>query len=254
MGFRLLIVRIVLAFFIFFGLPACVYSWTDGEVDLSYRGETRTVKYSLSLPSDYQPSEPLTILVCVGGLNYDEGVYGYSDTRECSGPPWDQFVKDYHVAVLGLGFVFDPDDWPKKRSYQYPQAWSGQALMMILDKVRNESALRIRKDGLLLFGISAGAQYVTRFAFLHPEMVRAVAVHESGGFDRPKRKIDTKFLITVGGLDNEPITRLEFAKRFAKLAQRKGIDVQLRIIPGIGHVIVPEQLDMSVQFFLKFLR
>ena len=156
-----------------------------------------------------------------------------------------------HLAILGLGFLFIPEDWSKKASYQYPQVWSGKALLGILKKFSKEYP--IDPQELYLFGISAGAQFSVRFAQMRPDLVKAVAAHAAGGFDLPKKFIPTKFLLTVGELDNKEITRLEMATQFAEACLKVGIDLRLKIIPGIAHRQTEEQNEMSRQFFTKIL-
>jgi len=48
-------------------------------------------------------------------------------------------------------------------------------------------------------GFSGGAQFAHRFAFAHPERVRAVAAHSAGSYDPPPaRARHLPFLVTVG--------------------------------------------------------
>jgi len=213
------------------------------ELVFDFAGEPQRVTYDLYLPA-LEKGETVPVFICVGGLP------SYPD--ECSDFPWIKFANDEKIAILGLGFKFIDKDWPKKTSYQYAQVWSGRALIKILDILAQEAP--IRKDELYFYGVSAGAQFGVRFALNWPQRARAVTAHAAGGYDAPQKYISTKFLITVGELDNTEYSRLEFAKHFTQFSRELGIEITLKIIPGIGHRQTEDQNEMSRNFIRKAIQ
>ena len=125
-------------------------------------------------------------------------------------------------------------------------------MLKVLDKVSKTVA--IDENRILLFGISAGSQFSLRFAQQYPEVTLAVAAHAAGGYDWPTEYVKPKFLITVGEDDNDDITRKEFAKEFTRLAKALKIDVQLEILPEVGHWQTAEQNQMSREYFSQALK
>ena len=221
------------------------------QLSIKHKNQKQVVYYDIYLPS-VNRKDKIPVLVCVGGLPIINGEYVHSDTQECSGKEWTDFADKNKIAILGVGFLFNDEDWEDQASYQYPEAWSGRALNLILNKLAEEYP--IDKNQLYMFGISAGAQFSTRCGLLYPKRVKAVVSHAAGGYDAPQRHVPVKFLLTVGELDNEEITRVEWAKYFMEKARGKGIDVRLEIIPGIAHRQTEMQNEMSRQFFESVLR
>lgn len=195
------------------------------------------VKYVLYVP-DVRPGETLPVFVATHGLAVDPSIF--------LKPEWIQFAERERFAILGLGFTFVEADWPKKRSYQFADVWSGGALDTILEEVAQEHPVNIQE--LYLYGVSAGAQFSSRYAFLHPDTVKAATLHSAGWYDYPQDYIPTRFLLTVGALDNTEISRVDFARRFYERAKRRGIDVSLHIVPDVPHYQTPEQDEMSRVF------
>jgi poly(3-hydroxybutyrate) depolymerase len=217
---------------------------------VDFKGKEQVVHYDLYVPP-VEPGERVPVLVCVGGLPIVEGQYVHSDPTECTGEAWKAFADSNGIAILGVGFLFDQKQWERKKSYQFPKAWSGKALQAILTKLAENK--NIDPDNLYLFGISAGAQFAVRYAFYQPQSVKAVAAHAAGGYDKPSRKIDSRFLITVGSQDNEDISRVDWANFFVKRAQKLGIAVKPVLLYGIGHQQTEMQNEMSRDFFRQVL-
>jgi len=217
---------------------------------LNYEGQPQKVLYDFYIPPKTTQGL-LDVLVCVGGLPIINDQYVYSSTQDCMDERWKEFASDHQVAILGLGFLFKPQQWAQQASYQYPQAWSGQALNQILNIAKQKFPLNI--DSLYLFGISAGAQFSLRFALMNPRRVKAVAAHAFGGYELPTEFVPTKFLVTVGQEDNDPISRREFLELFFSACQREKIDIQKEIIPGLKHRQTEVQNQMSREFFSEIL-
>lgn len=221
------------------------------QVILDHKDRQEIVTYDYYVP-EHPALERMPVLICTGGLPMDEKGYLRSDTHECFGEVWKKFADENHLVIIGLGFLFIPEDWDDRTSYQYAQVWSGKALLEILARLEKE--IPIDKEQLYLFGISAGAQFSVRFAQMEPGRVKAVTAHAAGGFDEPQDHIATRFLLTVGEKDNEEFKRLDMAEEFVKLCRAKDIDIRLEIIPGIGHRQTEGQNEMSRIFIHDVLK
>jgi len=97
----------------------------------------------------------------------------------------------------------------RKKSYYYPEAFSGKAVIEALDLIAKKYPVDTNR--LLLAGLSGGAQFVHRFALWSPERVTAVAINSSSWFDDPNPKAaGSAWLVTIGESDPSYDNSLEF--------------------------------------------
>jgi len=212
----------------------------NGVFSITNVPEPEKVIYNYYIP-DGENRDKLPVLICIDGLDLD-GSYFMSDE-------WKTFASKNGFVLATLGFTFDPADWETKKSYQYPSAWSGKSVFKLLDILA--AVADINRQDLYFFGISAGAQFVHRFALIYPEICKAAAVHAAGGYTYPEKYIPTKLLVTVGEADNAGVSRVGFARLFEDAARRHDIDIELRIIPGLGHKHAQVQDELSMEFFKR---
>lgn len=187
--------------------------------------------------SDKQKSYP--VLICIPGLS---GRGENAVTAE-----FKRFADQEGFVIIAPSFTFDEANWNSKTSYQYPEVWSGNALLDIIAKVKEKDALNLSK--LYLHGFSAGAQFVLRFALWKPELCAACAAHASGGTVVPDKYCNVKFMVSVGKEDTDRIAKSEY---FCNNAKAEGIDVHYRQYEG-GHMLPPPQVADSVDFFKRVL-
>ena len=196
-----------------------------------------TLHYHVYFPEREFQNERLPVLVCVAGLGAKGSIYR-------DDPAWRQYCDNRGFVMIAPSFRFDKQDWNNKQSFQYPKVWSGDALFQIIREVGKIKAVDIGR--IYLFGFSAGAQFVHRFALLYPDNVPAAAAIAAGGYTYPSHRISTKFFIGVGQNDHD---RLKRAKRFINKANALSIDARLHVMPGVGHRLNQGQVAMSMEFF-----
>lgn len=197
------------------------------------------IHFSYYFPDKFDSTKlTANVLVCVGGLN--------SDGSEFMINPWIDFSDKNNFIIVSPAFRFNQSDWDKKLSYQYPEIWSGDALLKMLEEINVK-----KYCGLYLFGFSAGAQFVHRFALLYPSITEAVYAHAAGDYSYPDKKIITQFMIGVGEYDNDKNLRLEKAKLFHKKCMDEDINCILKIYPKLGHSILYEQMNTALNFFIE---
>lgn len=152
------------------------------------------------------------------------------------------FIKIWRRHADREGFIVICPTFP--RGYQVLEGNEDVALIAILDEVGQRYPTA---EGMFVSGFSGGAQFAHRFAFAHPEMVRAVAVHSAGSYDvPPARAQQVPFLVTVGSNDT---TRLELARWFARKLNCRGYDVTLVEIEGVGHSLSEQAIQETIKLF-----
>jgi predicted esterase len=175
------------------------------------------------------------VLICLPGLGGDGSDYKDS--------PFQAFAEKEGFILICPSFRFDEDNWKKETSYQYPAAWSGEALKKIVNKVETQYNLQAGK--YYLYGFSAGAQFALRFAILNPKISAAVVGHGCGGLLQPNDASPVKFYISVGKDDTE---RISLARENYNRLRRLGIDTTYKIYEG-AHEMPPSQVEDSMRFF-----
>lgn len=154
------------------------------------------------------------------------------------------FAQEEVFIIVSPSFVFDERNWESRQSYQYPSAWSGDALLEIIDQFEKEQDIKT-DNKLYIYGFSAGAQFSLRFCLWEPNRCAACAAHASGGSIVPTKKVDAKFFITVGTKDTE---RIDKAEAFYQNAKKLGIDITYKTY-DTGHAITSDQIKDSLGFF-----
>lgn len=190
-----------------------------------------------------QPSgtaAPAGVLLLVPGFNGDG--HGMLD----SSSPWAKFADDQHLVLVGPTFKTTPEEMHSRRGYYYPELWSGEATLKALEQIRAKTG--VRNDKVLLFGFSAGAHFVHRFALWRPEKVTAFVAYSAGWWDAPKSTLrNTPGLIMCGEADE----RFEPTYAFFDQGRRLGLPLVWRGYSGVGHEMKPQIVKMA-QAFLAF--
>lgn len=199
----------------------------------------RQLKFFLYIPGEVLKNKEKyhPLLICVPGLS--------RKGERFAGKVFRDFADREEFVIIAPSFVWDKENWNGKRSYQYPSVWSGDALIDIVDKVTSQ--YQVNLDGYYLFGQSAGAQFVLRFAVWKPFLCVACAEYGSGGYVTPYESNSVRFLLGIGKKDKK---RIEQAERFYDKARDLFIDVELRWYEG-GHGLNKTFIRDALDFFKK---
>lgn len=197
-----------------------------------------SVKFFYYIPVSLLASQtPYPVITWVPGLDGD-------GEESVPGELYDLADKKGY-AILSPTFKFNENDFNQNKSYQYPQAWAGKALVDMLNKAK-EHGLNYSK--LYMVGFSAGAQFSSRFSFMKPEMIDACAILGSGARVQPERKTNVKYFIGIGTQDDE--YRLKNAEIFYNAAQKLNIPIVYNKY-NIEHDISEAEMNDVVDFFEK---
>lgn|GEM_PF-2355295 len=175
------------------------------------------------------------VMVVVPGLSGDGQVFTSDIFKD--------FAEKEGFAIISPTFVFDENDFNHEESYQYPAAWSGDALIAMINNLPGKG---INPEKLYLFGFSAGAQFSLRFTLLHPDLVKACASHGNGARIIPNMQNTVNYFITVGTSDDP--YRIDNARIFYNEAKELNM-MALYKEYNIGHEISTDQINDSLEFF-----
>lgn len=184
-------------------------------------------------------SVPTAVLLLIPGYN------GEGRGMLESGP-WARFADEQHMVLVGPTFKTTPEEMHSGRGYYYPELWSGEATLKALEQIRAKTG--VRNDKVFLFGFSAGAHFVHRFALWRPEKVAAFVAYSAGWWNAPKSTLrNTPGLIMCGEADE----RFEPTYAFFAQGRRLGLPLIWRSYSGIDHEVNPKAVKMA-QAFLDF--
>ena len=160
-----------------------------------------------------------------------------------------QEMKDFAMregfGIVAPTFIEDADNFEAQKSYQYPSAWSGAAMMKILSDLESKG---LKYSKLYMLGFSAGAQFVSRFSFIYPQSVAACAINGSGAKVWPQSNNGVHYYIAVGNQDEE--IRKQNAQIFYNEAIKLGIPAVYKQY-NVGHGYTTEQISDELNFFKK---
>jgi predicted esterase len=196
------------------------------------------LEYYYYIPSNLlgNTQVPHPVLVAVPGL----GGKGQDFVTQ----QFKDFAQKEGFVIISPSFIEDTANWDSQTSYQYPAAWSGSAVDQILSGLISKG---ISPSKLYLFGISAGAQFTSKYALLRPNSVTACAFHAAGGYvTTPNTYIPVKFFVSVGTQDEQ--VRKDNAQIFYDAAKRFNIYAIYRQYE-VGHALLPAQITDSLDFF-----
>ncbi len=197
-----------------------------------------SVKFYYYIPAKLiNSSTPYPLIVTVPGLDGDGQDAVYEELRNLADS------KGY--AILAPTFKFNQEDFDALKAYQYPQAWSGQALLDMLEKAKSNG---LNYSKLYLVGFSAGAQFSSRFSFMKPELIDACALMASGARVKPDKKTNVKYFIGIGTMDDE--YRKQNAEIFYSAATKLNIPIEYKKY-SVDHGIADGELNDVVNFFEK---
>jgi predicted esterase len=185
-------------------------------------------EYYLFLPSSYVPEKAWPLFV---------GVHSFGgDGSQCL-EMWQDYAESEGFVLVCPSLADENGGW---------YADEGERkLYEIIQQVRNDC--RVQKQ-VFLAGFSAGAEFVQIYAIDHPRSVKAVAVLSSGNYHEPSSASqDIPFLVVIGDKDN--LISLRGAQVFSELLEQNGNSVELDILPGVGHEITPQALELTISLY-----
>lgn len=218
--------------------PAKAESGLIQNVQISTPSElNREATFWYRIPSN---GAPVSMLLLVPGCNGD----GRGMLNETG--PWAKFADELHLVLVGPTFKTTLEEVHSRQGYYYPELWSGEATVKALKEIRARTG--VKNDKVFLFGFSAGAHFVHRFALWKPEKVAAFVAYSAGWWDAPKETLrNTPGLIMCGEADE----RFEPTYAFFSQGRCMGLPLIWRGYTGVGHEMKPQIIKMA-QAFLGF--
>ncbi len=197
-----------------------------------YERESPTLFY-FYLPEGYTTDREWPVFV---------GIHGFGSDGEACLQMWQPYADQ-------AGFVLVCPSLSEESGGWYQDAGS-RMLKAVMKEVRKECHVQ---DKFFLAGFSAGAQFVQGFAFDYPSSVTGTAVLSAGNYYEPSQGAhDVPFLVVIGDQDNP--AGVKTAGEFRDLLKQAGYSVEFHLLPGIGHTVTDQALDLTIDFYRRIYR
>jgi poly(3-hydroxybutyrate) depolymerase len=185
-------------------------------------------EYYLHVPKRYTPDRTWPVLVFV---------HGTDGNGRLALPVWRPLANQEGFFYLAPTFP----DWG------YTHLTGGEDRVLWAMIVEVQQAYAIDRDRVFVAGMSGGAQFVHRFAFRYPSHICGVSAMSAGAYDPPPRHARrVPFAVSVGQEDSE---RILIATRFARELKEAGYEVRFEILPGIGHQMSAQAVELTMDLF-----
>ncbi|MEW4488459.1 hypothetical protein AB1L42_10285 [Thalassoglobus sp. JC818] len=221
--------------------------WSKLQRYLSQYGEywktSGLTEYSLILPSNYQPTEPIPILIGLHGMGgraknfVNTGYQGLADEMQ--------------IAILGISgpIPLGPSSFVWTEDPQQDEARIRKALEKVSPK------LKAAPGQLVLFGFSQGAMVAAEIAARHPEDFSGALIMSPGGNNDPAtlslhpkaNHTQQGYVVTCGA--EEMLGNIAITRFYAQDLKRLGARVEAIEYPGMSeHQFPPDFADMLPQW------
>ena len=157
---------------------------------------------------------------------------------------WQAFARCHQLGLVGLSFASKVSLLQDGRGYYYASQGSGQLLLDGLRKIYGKDL------PVLLYGISGGAHFTSRFVEWSPKRVVAWCAYSAAWWDDPKdSEQNPPGLVACGDQD----ARYGASLMYFKQGRALGKPWLWISLPGVGHQGYPPLEDFVREYFLGIL-
>ncbi len=188
-------------------------------------------RYLVQLPSGYKQDIKYPLFITI---------HWYTGTAQQQINEWKFYANKDEYILLCPQF---------SDGYQWFEGREDETLIEIINEAKED--FYIDPGRVFLVGNSGGGQFVHRFAFKHPEHIKAACVLSAGDYEAPPDLSDAKsvkYYVAVGEDDE----RLGITRRFYLQLRDKGYSVVYKSFPMVGHVL-HSSMKREVMDFLREL-
>lgn len=106
------------------------------------------------------------------------------------------------------------------------------------------------KQQMFMSGFSAGAFFIQGFTYHYPQYVSGLSILSAGLYLNPSAFINlVPMVVVIGGSDNP--NAVTTSQMFVSNLQKFGFDVQYAVLPGVGHMVTNEGIELTIELFRR---
>ncbi len=116
-----------------------------------------------------------------------------------------------------------------------------------IGEVKKEYRVRSR---MFFTGFSAGAYFIQGFTYHYPQSVKGLSILSAGLYLNPNMFAELiPMLVVIGDSDNA--TAVQTSQMFVRDLRQFGFDVDYKLMPGVGHAITKDGVNLTIDLFRK---
>jgi predicted esterase len=116
-----------------------------------------------------------------------------------------------------------------------------------IGEVKKEYRVRSR---MFFTGFSAGAYFIQGFAYHYPQYVNGLSILSAGLYLNPNMFAELIPVLVVIG-DSDDATAVQTSQMFVRDLRQFGFDVEYELMPGVGHAVTKDGVNLTVDLFRK---
>ena len=116
-----------------------------------------------------------------------------------------------------------------------------------IGEVKKEYRVRSR---MFFSGFSAGAYFIQGFTYHYPQSVKGLSILSAGLYLNPNMFAEVIPMLVVIG-DRDHAAAVQTSQMFVRDLRQFGFDVDYQLMPGVGHVITKDGVNLTIDLFRK---
>jgi phospholipase/carboxylesterase len=211
-----------------------VFAWMAGKAAVpkdpqQYR-HVQPYEYYLYVPEAYSADKEWPLFV---------GIHGAGGTGLQCWQLWQAYAEQEGFILLCPSIPGDPQGF--YQDVGETAVWSSIA------EVQKEYRIQQR---MFFSGFSAGAYFIQGFTYHYPQAVSGLSILSAGLYIDPSMFPELIPMVVVIGGDDYAAS-VQRSQVFVDGLKGYGFDVQYKVMPGVGHAIRKEGVDLTLDLFRK---
>jgi predicted esterase len=213
---------------------AAIFAWVlvknSASEDPQQYKHIQPVEYYLYVPKAYSAEQEWPLFV---------GIHGAGGSGLDCWNLWQSFADKE-------GFILLCPSIPGDSSGFY-QDVGENTVWSAIGEVKKEYRVRSR---MFFTGFSAGAYFIQGFTYHYPQSVNGLSILSAGLYLNPNMFAELiPMLVVIGDSDNA--TAIQTSQRFVRDLRQFGFDVDYELMPGVGHAITKDGVNLTIDLFRK---
>ncbi len=188
------------------------------------------VEYYLYVPKAYSANQEWPLFV---------GIHGAGGNGLQCWDLWQSYAEKEGFILLCPSIPGYPDGF--YQDVGETTVWSA------VGEVKKEYRIRPR---MFFSGFSAGAYFIQGFTYDYPRYVSGLSILSAGLYVNPNMFAELIPMVVVIG-DQDNAASIQGSQMFTNGLQQYGFDVQYKLMPGVGHTITQEGVNLTIDLFRK---
>jgi predicted esterase len=213
---------------------AAILAWTlvksAAPIDPQQYKHSQPVEYYSYVPKAYSPDQEWPLFV---------GIHGAGGSGLDCWHLWQSYADKESFILLCPSIPGTPEGFYQDVGER--TVWSA------IGEVKKEYRVRQR---MFFSGFSAGAYFIQGFDYHYPQYVSGLSILSAGLYLDPHIFAELIPVLVVIG-DRDHASAVQTSQMFVRDLRQIGFDVQYELMPGVGHAVTKDGVNLTIDLFRK---